>query len=117
MSRRGARRGGLRFGALTGLFYGAQLLSSTARNRRDMGDTIYAALATGAVMGALSGAHAASEPPYLTLAWPCKMGAKLPAVVCAVPGPAVVRLRSGVLGAALGGVVRRLLAPAQLLGA
>ena len=51
----GLRRGGLRFGALTGLFYGIQLLSSTARNRRDMADTIYAALATGAAMGMLSG--------------------------------------------------------------
>ncbi len=50
----GRCRGGLRFGALTGLFYGAKLLSSTARNRRDMADTIYAALATGAVMGSFS---------------------------------------------------------------
>ena len=30
----------LRFGGLTGLFYGVQLISSIARNRRDMQDTI-----------------------------------------------------------------------------
>ena len=44
-------RGGLRFGALTGLFYGVQMTSSIARNRRDMQDTILAALVAGAVMG------------------------------------------------------------------
>ena len=47
-------RGGLRFGALTGLFYGVQLLSSVARNKRDMQDTIYGALITGGVLGATS---------------------------------------------------------------
>ena len=45
-------RGGLRFGGLTGLFYGVQMISSIARNRRDMQDTIWAALLAGAVMGA-----------------------------------------------------------------
>ena len=44
-------RGGLRFGGLTGLFYGVQMASSIARNRRDMQDTIFAALVAGAVMG------------------------------------------------------------------
>jgi hypothetical protein len=60
-------RGGLRFGGLTGLFYGVQMASSIARNRRDMHDTIFAALVAGAVMGtsgappcpALSGCSAA----------------------------------------------------------
>ena len=55
------RRGGLRFGALTGLFYGVQLLSSVARNRRDMQDTIYAALVTGGVLGATSARSKALE--------------------------------------------------------
>ena len=45
-------RGGLRFGGLTGLFYGVQMISSIAHNRRDMQDTIWAALVAGAVMGA-----------------------------------------------------------------
>ncbi len=45
-------RGGLRFGGLTGLFHGVQMISSIARNRRDMQDTIWAALVAGAVMGA-----------------------------------------------------------------
>lgn len=61
-------RGGLRFGGLTGLFYGVQMASSIARNRRDMQDTIFAALVAGAVMGtsgepqclALSGCSAAA---------------------------------------------------------
>ena len=61
-------RGGLRFGGLTGLFYGVQMASSIARNRRDMQDTIFAALVSGAVMGtsgappcpALSGCSAAA---------------------------------------------------------
>ena len=44
-------RGGLRFGGLTGLFYGVQMISSVARNRRDMQDTILAALVAGAFMG------------------------------------------------------------------
>lgn len=44
-------RGALRFGGLTGLFYGVQMTSSIARNRRDMQDTILAALVAGAVMG------------------------------------------------------------------
>ena len=52
-------RGGLRFGGLTGLFYGVQMTSSIARNRRDMQDTILAALVAGAVMG-FSGYPAAS---------------------------------------------------------
>lgn len=51
------RRGGLRFGALTGLFFGVQLLSSIARDRRDMQDTVNAALVTGGLFGALC------EPP------------------------------------------------------
>ncbi len=43
--------GGLRFGGLTMLFYGVQLTSSIARNRRDINDTVLAALVAGAVMG------------------------------------------------------------------
>ena len=43
--------GGLRFGGLTMLFYGVQLTSSIARNRRDIHDTVLAALVAGAVMG------------------------------------------------------------------
>ncbi|KAK9906560.1 hypothetical protein WJX75_004165 [Coccomyxa subellipsoidea] len=68
-------KGGLRFGALTGLFFGVQLLSSIARDRRDMQDTVNAALVTGGLFGAL------------------------------LPGTPAFRLRSAILGAALGGVV------------
>ncbi|CAK0771426.1 hypothetical protein CVIRNUC_003859 [Coccomyxa viridis] len=67
--------GGLRFGGLTALFYGVQMTSSIARNRRDMQDTILAALVAGAVMGT------------------------------AVPGTAAFKARSAVLGSALGGLI------------
>lgn len=50
-------RGGLRFGGLTGLFYSVQLTSSIARNRRDMQDTVLAALVAGAVMGTSGKLH------------------------------------------------------------
>ncbi|CAL8462070.1 g1601 [Coccomyxa elongata] len=75
-------RGGLRFGALTGLFFGVQLLSSIARNKRDMQDTVNAALVTGGLFGSL------------------------------LPGSSAFRLRSAILGAALGGVVA---VPASML--
>lgn len=53
-------RGGLRFGALTGLFFGVQLLSSIARDKRDMQDSINAALVTGGLFGALCKPHTTS---------------------------------------------------------
>ena len=113
----GLRRGGLRFGALTGLFYGIQLLSSTARNRRDMADTIYAALATGAVMGTFSArlqpmhAWLPSRTRYAFHVGPFDMlfgitMVMLPVLRCAVSGSGTTRFRSAVLGAALGGLVR-----------
>ena len=44
-------RGGLVIGGLAGTFYGAQLLSSIARAKRDYKDTMAAGLATGMVFG------------------------------------------------------------------
>jgi len=45
-------RGGLRFGALAGLFYAVQQVSSTARAEKGLQDTVIAGTATGAVFGA-----------------------------------------------------------------
>lgn len=45
-------RGGLRFGALAGLFYAVQQVSSIARAEKGLQDIIVAGTATGAVFGA-----------------------------------------------------------------
>ncbi len=45
-------RGGLRFGALAGLFYAVQQVSSIARAKKGLQDIIVAGTATGAVFGA-----------------------------------------------------------------
>lgn len=45
-------RGGLRFGALAGLFYAVQQISSIARAERGLPDTVAGGTAAGAVFGA-----------------------------------------------------------------
>lgn len=47
-----ACRGGLRFGALAGLFYAVQQVSSIARAEKGLQDIVTAGTATGAVFGA-----------------------------------------------------------------
>lgn len=45
-------RGGLRFGALAGLFYAVQQISSIARAEKGLPDTVAGGTAAGAVFGA-----------------------------------------------------------------
>lgn len=53
-------RGGLRFGALAGLFYAVQQVSSIARAEKGLQDVVTAGAATGALFGATGDAQAAS---------------------------------------------------------
>ena len=48
---RAVSRGGLKVGALAGLFYGVQGLSAIARDQSSLSDTVLAATVTGGVFG------------------------------------------------------------------
>lgn len=130
-----ACRGGLRFGALAGLFYAVQQVSSIARAEKGLQDIVTAGTATGAVFGATGNTLLNSfvrqalwrlflQPMSNTVnvgaerTWrSAKMNFKIAqhclecSVMAAVLGSKGIRLRSCGLGTALGAGVR---ASAQL---
>ena len=127
-------RGGLRFGALAGLFYAVQQVSSIARAEKGLQDIIVAGTATGAVFGATGeqlllpflavGPRSMSSATHTYANWVpsdicgckcilrrsaehCSLGFQA-SMVTAVLGSKGLRVRSSALGTALGAGVHLL---------